>query len=665
MARYVFLDEARLNSPQPAEVSLPPLQSRLRGWWPWLPTSSDPNPRGDRRWMPDEKCTKCFACGEFFNTWTRRRHHCRLCGQIFCHKCCSNWVKGALVGRPNETRSRLCEACTDFVDDKLIDRSNIGRSALSGETDARNAVPAQDFYGQDQSPTGEDDARSARSNSSSDSSGEDEEEAEDPEVNDYRAEVGLPKESLEHLNEALEGLKDLECRASYDKHGAEWWRRAEAGARRFAGSVKAYCQEVGLDQEHVQVICKLAQQVVERTKLEQDDSMDILEYVKVKKVPVGNIKDSKCLDGVVFSADVVHRKMPSDIDNCPLMLIQMPLTFDKYNVRTDLDALRDQEQIYLDLKERFQLSAIVRSKEIRDPKEAENIELVNMRQWLCEHKTAWHRAIVNLNEFHAEISKRLKKVKDCLGSEDREVMEKADQLLANTLCREILDAFREGASKSSRAKDIYEDLVNLQKLRTVGDKSLSLSLVSRSKNAAVPLQQMMSSLITTATETYNRFWTPERGGGEAELKPRADSGEPLSGAGSWISTLDMTPEEVAKRENELRPQVRGALPIHLDSVIKAFGKAVEESEQTTSEFEKCAHGICLPVSFDDVGSQIAYALISDKARDQMEGQLGCCLDADSDACLRSLPTALRRPSVKVSRDERKPPQERRTRPLAS
>ena len=35
----------------------------------------------------------------------------------------------------------------------------------------------------------EDDARSARSNSSSDSSGEDEEEAEDPEVNDYRAEA--------------------------------------------------------------------------------------------------------------------------------------------------------------------------------------------------------------------------------------------------------------------------------------------------------------------------------------------------------------------------------------------------------------------------------------------------------------------------------------------
>lgn len=64
----------------------------------------------------------------------------------------------------------------------------------------------------------------------------------------------------------------------------------------------------------------------------------------------GYISESKCYDGVVFSSDVVNRKMETDIDNCPLIVIQMPLTFDKYNVRTDLDNLRDQEQIYLDLK---------------------------------------------------------------------------------------------------------------------------------------------------------------------------------------------------------------------------------------------------------------------------------------------------------------------------
>lgn len=36
-------------------------------------------------WMPDSKVTECYECGLPFNT-LRRRHHCRVCGQIFCSK---------------------------------------------------------------------------------------------------------------------------------------------------------------------------------------------------------------------------------------------------------------------------------------------------------------------------------------------------------------------------------------------------------------------------------------------------------------------------------------------------------------------------------------------------------------------------------------------------
>lgn len=96
-------------------------QSRVDAW-----------SRGDCCWMPDEKCTKCFACGESFNAWTRR-HHCRLCGQIFCHNCCSNWVDGPVVGRSNEKKSRLCEACTEFVDDNLIDRPSRAQDGKAEE----------------------------------------------------------------------------------------------------------------------------------------------------------------------------------------------------------------------------------------------------------------------------------------------------------------------------------------------------------------------------------------------------------------------------------------------------------------------------------------------------------------------------------------------------
>lgn len=338
---YVQVDDVGrlLSRSQEAVVSSAP-PSRLRNWlWPFgreqeRRVMEDAWSRGDCRWMPDEKCTKCFACGESFNSWTRRRHHCRLCGQIFCHNCCCNYVDGPVVGRSNEKKSRLCEACTEFVDDNLIDRSNMGRSIQetqetqeTRDVEQAEAVPDDGVENDDDGPSDEEDTEN-------------------------RVDFGLDrdKEYLEHLyqpRDALEGKQE-----EHGAHADEWREMADAGFRRFMASVRAYCMEVGgLEEQDVFMICKLAQQVVKQMERPtQDDSMDILKYVKVKRVPGGSISDSKCYDGVVFSSDVVNRKMETDIDNCPLTLIQMPLTFDKYNVRTDLDALRDQEQIYLDLK---------------------------------------------------------------------------------------------------------------------------------------------------------------------------------------------------------------------------------------------------------------------------------------------------------------------------
>ncbi|VDO97902.1 unnamed protein product [Heligmosomoides polygyrus] len=41
------------------------------------------------RWVPDEDCEQCTACSATF-TVVRRRHHCRNCGRIFCHRCSRN-----------------------------------------------------------------------------------------------------------------------------------------------------------------------------------------------------------------------------------------------------------------------------------------------------------------------------------------------------------------------------------------------------------------------------------------------------------------------------------------------------------------------------------------------------------------------------------------------
>ncbi len=48
-------------------------------------------------WMPDGNCKECYECGDKFNTF-RRRHHCRICGQIFCSRCCNQEVPGNIMG---------------------------------------------------------------------------------------------------------------------------------------------------------------------------------------------------------------------------------------------------------------------------------------------------------------------------------------------------------------------------------------------------------------------------------------------------------------------------------------------------------------------------------------------------------------------------------------
>ncbi|WP_458439374.1 FYVE zinc finger domain-containing protein, partial [Klebsiella pneumoniae] len=35
--------------------------------------------------MPDQSCRVCYECDSQF-TLFNRKHHCRLCGRIFCNK---------------------------------------------------------------------------------------------------------------------------------------------------------------------------------------------------------------------------------------------------------------------------------------------------------------------------------------------------------------------------------------------------------------------------------------------------------------------------------------------------------------------------------------------------------------------------------------------------
>ncbi|CAI9779928.1 unnamed protein product [Fraxinus pennsylvanica] len=57
----------------------------------WIPGRSEPAKMSRVFWMPDQSCRVCYECDSQF-TLFNRRHHCRLCGRVFCARCTSNWI---------------------------------------------------------------------------------------------------------------------------------------------------------------------------------------------------------------------------------------------------------------------------------------------------------------------------------------------------------------------------------------------------------------------------------------------------------------------------------------------------------------------------------------------------------------------------------------------
>ena len=56
-------------------------------------------------WMPDQLCKTCYACEAQFTVF-RRRHHCRLCGQVFCSRCSSFFVE-IVGGRVDQNQNLI------------------------------------------------------------------------------------------------------------------------------------------------------------------------------------------------------------------------------------------------------------------------------------------------------------------------------------------------------------------------------------------------------------------------------------------------------------------------------------------------------------------------------------------------------------------------------
>ena len=69
---------------------------------------------GVASWQADDAADACALCAEPFHRWTRRRHHCRLCGRLVCNPCSRS---RRLPSQGSHHPQRACDECAQRGED--------------------------------------------------------------------------------------------------------------------------------------------------------------------------------------------------------------------------------------------------------------------------------------------------------------------------------------------------------------------------------------------------------------------------------------------------------------------------------------------------------------------------------------------------------------------
>mgnify|MGYP001207303608 CR=1 FL=1 len=255
-------------------------------------------------WMPDRLCKVCYSCEDAF-TMYRRRHHCRMCGQVFCDRCSSYYIDGLWINLQGPVRA--CKFCNEQLATRIEKESNKVR--LFSATNQSQSFAEEMRRLSIQQPTP-----------------------------DYHSNLGTMKESHQAK---IQYTNELQQRASEHLQ-----RIVEHMLSTFKIRVNVQLWR--------DIIVNLVKEVVSTVDptVRHGDSMDIRNYVKIKIIPGGSMEGSVYVDGVVFRKNVCHKKMVKrgQILKPRVLLLGGGIEFQRSDVRfSSLETLVEQENKYLEI----------------------------------------------------------------------------------------------------------------------------------------------------------------------------------------------------------------------------------------------------------------------------------------------------------------------------
>ena len=111
--------------------------------------------------------------------------------------------------------------------------------------------------------------------------------------------------------------------------------------------IKQCLDDAGVKQDQAlwrKVLNKLFKEV---DKIQLTDTLDIRQYIKIKKILGGCIESSGIVDGMFITKTVDSRRMASNINNPKIALLMFPLEYLKQKQFVSLRMVRSQESVYI------------------------------------------------------------------------------------------------------------------------------------------------------------------------------------------------------------------------------------------------------------------------------------------------------------------------------
>jgi len=302
-------------------------------------------------WMPDELCKTCYACEVEFNMF-RRRHHCRLCGQVFCSNCSaysldvSKSMVAASPGHGNVASSgkmRVCKMCyTSNVGGRI--NSNSGQQPESAQYPPSSGSKIENVTNEGLSSFPNTMPNYLEAVEEGNVSGKQMSEIErvkgvsgtirsDPMSKTSKLEYVESK--LSHGNSSSKLTEDGPFVSASSSFSSEQQLGQAAADQLEIMCCQLLQNELGdaiLDSERegwTNVILSLATKCCNTIipgrenpgQSSRRGSMDIRPYIKVKTIPGGSRSDCEYIPGIMFQKHVTHKLMAKQIMNPKILLL--------------------------------------------------------------------------------------------------------------------------------------------------------------------------------------------------------------------------------------------------------------------------------------------------------------------------------------------------------